>query len=127
MNYTDFIMDTACHVLAVDSPTGYTENAAQYVFDLLTGMGYAPVRTVKGGVLVDLGGQGEGILLETHLDTLGGMVAEIKSDGRLRLTNLGGMNANNAEGENVKVVTRFDGEYEGTCQLKNASIHVNSD
>jgi putative aminopeptidase FrvX len=35
------------------------------------------------------------------------------------------MNPNNAETENVKVVTKFDGIYEGTFQLCNASTHVN--
>lgn len=133
MNYTDYILEIAQKLLAVDSPTGYTEKAAQYAMDLLSEMGYSPVRTVKGGVLVDLDGPSgasgaeNGLLLEAHLDTLGGMVAEIKSNGRLKLTNIGGMNANNAECENVRIVTRFDGVYEGTCQLKNASIHVNGD
>lgn len=127
MNYTDYIVETACALLAVDSPTGYTAQAAKRVFEMLGDMGFKPVYTRKGGVLVDLGGTGEGLLLETHLDTLGGMVAEIKSNGRLRLERIGGMNANNAEGENVRVVTKFDGICEGTCQLKNASIHVNGD
>jgi putative aminopeptidase FrvX len=53
------------------------------------------------------------------------MVAEVKGNGRLKLTNLGGMNPNNAETGNVRVITKFDGAYEGTCQLCDASIHVN--
>ena len=127
MNYTDYILEETCRLLAIDSPTGCTETAAQHVAEVLRGMGYSPVRTVKGGVLVDLGGgnAGGGILLETHLDTLGGMVAEIKPSGRLRIVNIGGMNPNNAECENVHVCTRFDGAYEGTLQLINASTHVN--
>ena len=48
-------------------------------------------------------------------------------NGRLRIVNVGGMNANNAEAENCRVVTKFDGIYEGTLQLCNASSHVNSD
>jgi len=129
MNYTDYIISETCKLLAIDSPTGYTDNAAKFAFDELTQMGYSPVRTCKGGVLVDLGGKDaeNGLMLETHLDTLGGMVAEIKGNGRLRLTRIGGMNANNAEAENVKVVTKFDGEYEGTLQLVDASLHVNGD
>lgn len=55
------------------------------------------------------------------------MVAEIKGNGRLKLTPLGGMNPNNAEAENVRVVTKFNGVYEGTLQLCNASLHVNKD
>lgn len=41
----------------------------------------------------------DALLLEAHTDTLGGMVAQIKGNGRLRITNVGGMN-NNAEAEN---------------------------
>lgn len=129
MNYLDYIIDRTCRLLAIDSPTGYTDKAAEFVMNELREMGFEPIRTRKGGVLVDLGGSDaeNAIMFETHLDTLGGMVAEIKSSGRLRLTNIGGMNANNAEAENVKVVTKFDGEYEGTLQLCNPSIHVNGD
>ena len=128
-DYTEYIIEQTCRLLAIDSPSGHTEAAAECVMEILSGMGYAPIRTRKGGVLVELGGRdmGNGLLLETHLDTLGGMVAEIKANGRLRLTNIGGMNPNNAECENLKVITRFDGAYEGTLQLVNASIHVNGD
>lgn len=53
---------------------------------------------------------------------------EIKSNGRLRVTPVGGMNANNAEAENCRIHTRFGEKvYEGTLQLANASIHVNGD
>ena len=129
MNYTDFIVQETCKLLAIDSPTGYTEDAVDFVMTELRALGYAPVRTNKGGVIVELGGTNgeDGVLLETHLDTLGGMVAEIKGNGRLRVSRIGGMNANNAETENVRVVTKFSGKYEGTLQLANASIHVNGD
>ena len=126
--YTDFIVEKAAALLAVDSPTGYTTQAAELVYNEFKALGYAPELTIKGGVLVKLsdGETGEGgLLLEAHTDTLGGMVSQIKSDGRLELTRLGGMNANNAEAENVRVVTKFNGILEGTCQLVNASIHVN--
>ena len=53
------------------------------------------------------------------------MVHTIKGSGRLKVTSLGGMNPNNSETENVRVYTRDGRVYEGTCQLSNASIHVN--
>ena len=53
-------------------------------------------------------------------------MAQVKGNGRLRLTPLGGMNANNAEAENVRIYTRSGKVYEGTLQLCNPSIHVNS-
>ena len=37
------------------------------------------------------------------------------------------MNPNNAEAENVRVYTRSGKVIEGTCQLSNASVHVNKD
>ena len=126
--YTDYIIKTAAALLAVDSPTGFTEAAAAFVTRELLTLGFEPARTRKGGVLVKLA-EGEtaanGLLLEAHTDTLGGMVCGIKADGRLRVTPLGGMNANNAEAENVRVLTKFNGVLEGTCQLVNASVHVN--
>ena len=125
--YTDFIVDETTKLLNIDSPTGYTEQAAAWVKGEFEKLGFKATRTNKGGVLVDLAGEDKenGLLLEAHTDTLGGMVATIKDNGRLQLTNLGGMNPNNAETENVRVVTKFDGSYEGTFQLNNASIHVN--
>ena len=125
--YTDFIVKETGTLLNIDSPTGYTEEAAAWVLGEFRKLGFEAKLTNKGGVLVSLGGEDreDGLLLEAHLDTLGGMVAEIKGSGRLRLTNLGGMNPNNAETENVRVVTKFSGVYEGTFQLVNASLHVN--
>ena len=126
--YTQFALEKTMELLAIDSPTGYTTQAAEYVAAQFAALG-CPVQTaVKGGVLAQLGGTGsDGLLLEAHADTLGGMVAEIKANGRLRIVNVGGLNANNTEGENCRVVTKFRGVYEGTLQLVNASIHVNGD
>ena len=125
--YTDFIVKKTEELLNIDSPTGYTKEAADWVKKEFEALGFKATLTNKGGVIVDLTGKDKknGLLLEAHVDTLGGMVATIKENGRLQLTNLGGMNPNNAETENVRVVTKFDGIYEGTFQLKNASIHVN--
>ena len=127
--YTDFILEKTEALLNIDSPTGYTDEAATWVKNEFEKLGFKASLTTKGGVIVSFGGKNvdDGLLLEAHADTLGGMVAEIKANGRLRVTNLGGMNPNNAETENVRVVTKFDGSYEGTFQLCNASIHVNSD
>jgi putative aminopeptidase FrvX len=55
------------------------------------------------------------------------MVAEVKGNGRLRLTRIGGMNANNAECENARVYTRSGKVYEGCFQMNDPSVHVNGD
>ncbi len=126
-NYADFAWEETSRLLAIDSPSGYTEQAARWVRDEFTKLGFTAQITTKGGVLADLGGEDvqDGLLLAAHTDTLGGMVAEIKGTGRLRITPLGGMNANNAEAENVRIYTRSGAVLEGTLQLCDASIHVN--
>ena len=124
---TNYILEQVQNILAIDSPTGYTKNVADYLMAEYEKIGYAPQRTVKGGILTDLGGKDpdNAVLLEAHVDTLGAMVSRIKPNGRLAVSPLGGMNANNAEAENCRIITRFNGIYEGTCQLADASIHVN--
>ena len=128
-HYVNFAVEKAMELLAIDSPTGYTRAAEDFVLREFSALGYSAQRTVKGGILIDLGGKNndDALLLEAHADTLGGMVAEIKGSGRLRIVNVGGLNANNTEAENCRVVTKFDGIYEGTLQLCNASLHVNGD
>ena len=127
--YAEYAWEKTAALLAIDSPSGYTEKATQWVKEAFEKIGYSAEITAKGGVLVDLGGTNpeDGLLLEAHTDTLGAMVAEIKGNGRLRLTPLGGMNPNNAEAENVWVYTRSGKVLDGTAQLCNASIHVNPD
>ena len=125
--YADIAWEQASSLLAIDSPSGYTARAAAWVRDAFAELGFDAHITNKGGVLADLGGkdQKNALLLSAHTDTLGGMVAQIKGNGRLRITSLGGMNACNAETENVRVYTRGGTILDGTLQLCNASVHVN--
>jgi len=127
-SYADFAWEQTAALLAVDSPTGYTAGAARWVCDAFAALGYAPEMTTKGGVLVDLGGDNskDALLLAAHADTLGAMVAEIKGNGRLRLTSLG-VRPENCETENVRVCTRNGRVFEGTLQLCNPSVHVNGE
>ena len=127
--YADYAWEKTAQLLAIDSPSGYTAKAAAWVRDAFASLGFDAKITVKGGVVIDLGGKNEndGLLLEAHADTLGAMVATVKGSGRLKLTGLGGMSPNNAEAENVRVYTREGKVHEGTCQLCNASVHVNGD
>ena len=128
-SYADWAWEQAAAVLAIDSPAGFTKKAALWVQKAFADLGFDAKITNKGGVLIDLGGADpeDGLLLEAHVDTLGGMVARIKGDGRLQLTKIGGMRAENGEAENAKVYTRDGRIYEGTLQLINASVHINSD
>lgn len=127
--YADYAWEQTAALLAIDSPSGFTRRAAEWVKTAFEALGFPAKITTKGGVLADLGGENadDGLFLEAHSDTLGAMVAQIKGDGRLRLTAVGGMEPNNAEAENVRIYTRSGKVYDGTCQLCNASVHVNGE
>ena len=138
-DYTEYMVEQAQKLLAIDSPSGYTKEAAEYLCSVYREMGYEPQVTVKGGVLVKLceGSAETGkhasdpscgpILLMAHTDTLGAMVSGITPEGKLKLTPLGGLNPNNTEAENCRIITRGGKIYTGTFQLINASIHVNGE
>ena len=127
MKYIDYILETAKKLLAIPSPSGFTREAAEFVMGELKAMGYEPEMTLKRGVVCDLGGETpeDGILLAAHIDTLGGMVKEIKSNGRIKLINVGGLKAANVECENCQVHTRDGKVIGGVVNLINASTHVN--
>ena len=121
----EYLKSTLYNLMAIDSPTGFTKNAAAFVIDELRKMGYEPYMTVKGGVICALGGEGNPMIFSAHIDTLGGMVCEVKSNGRLKLSRLGGLQPQNIETENCRVYTRNGKVYTGTFQMNDPSVHVN--
>lgn len=125
--YLTYILEETTKILAIDSPSGFTKKAASYVMQEYEKLGYKPTQTVKGGVICEIGGEGNALFMEAHMDTLGAMVCDINANGSLKLSPLGGMNPNNAETENCMIYTREGKTYSGTFQLKNASIHVNGE
>lgn len=122
----DYALEYIQRLLAIPSPTGYTRAATDYLMETLTGLGFAPQRDHKGGVLCELGGEGHGLLLSAHVDTLGAMVRSVKANGRIRYTHVGGWQDATVETENCLVHTRDGRAYSGTVQSIKASQHVYS-
>lgn len=118
--------NTLKELIAIDSPSGYTDNASQYIFDLLTSYGYEPTYTNKGAVKCALGPNPK-VAIAAHVDTLGAIVSSIKSDGTLSFSLLGGLSLTGAEGEYVKVITHDGKQYTGTILLNNPSVHANNE
>ena len=132
--YADLAANKAIELLNIDSPSGFTEKIADKVIKEFSKLGYVCEMSNKGNVLVTVSSpdsspnsspNNDVILFEAHGDTLGGMVKQIKSNGRLLVSPIGGLVASNVETENVRVYTRDNKVYEGTFQLANASSHVN--
>jgi putative aminopeptidase FrvX len=110
----------------IDSPTGYTGNACQYIFDELTRIGYQPEYTNKGAVKCKLG-DAPTLAIAAHVDTLGAIVSGIKSNGTLNFSPLGGLLLTSAEGEYVNIITLKEKVYTGTLLFNNPSAHANKD
>ena len=93
----DYCLSELKALLSIDSPSGFTDKAADYLIGELTALGYAPERTRKGGVFCCLGGEGSPLVLMAHVDTLGGMISTIKPNGRITITPIGGLRAETAK------------------------------
>lgn len=117
---------TLQELIAIDSPSGYTDNASKYIFDLLKSYGYQPEYTNKGAVKCALGNNPT-LALAAHVDTLGAIVSGIKSNGTLSFSLLGGLSLTGAEGEYVKIITHEGKTYTGTILLNNPSVHANNE
>jgi len=124
---TQFSLDQTLRLLSIDSPSGYTRHLTDILMNDLREMGFSPDRTRKGAVRCCLGGAGRPLTLAAHVDTLGLMVRQIKENGRLAFTRLGGPNFQAIETENVTVITRAGTRHTGVVELRNASAHVNHD
>jgi len=119
-------MDTTLlrDLVAIDSPSGYTDAAARFCFDAMAGFGWEPRMTKKGAVACALGDKPV-LAIAAHLDTLGAIVSGILPSGHLAIHTLGGLSLNMAEGEYCRIRTLDDKVYEGTLLLRNPSVHVN--
>ena len=120
----DYIGEQLKALTSIPSPTGFTRAVTDYVMKALEEMGFAPEHSTKGNVLVCLGGEGEPLVLASHVDTLGAMVRSIKDNGRLRPTTLGGHQWSTADGENCTVHTRDGRVYTGVVLNTEPSSHV---
>jgi putative aminopeptidase FrvX len=128
-SHIDFAMEQIVTLCRIPSPSGFTRQAETYLLDTLRVLGLEPVRTRKGSILADLGGEGEPLVLAAHVDTLGAMVRALKDGGRLRISNIGGFPMNFVETENCLVHSRRDEgrTFTGTIQITHPAVHVYAD
>src|SRR5699024_544616 len=67
------------------------------------------------------------ISLAAHVDTLGLMIKEIKANGRIKASRIGGFSFQSVENEYVTIHTMEEGNYRGTMLNTKASVHVYGD
>lgn len=123
---TEYLTSFLIGLLNTPSPTGDTDAAIAYTESALSDLGLEPRRTIKGALIATLEGQSssEPRAVTAHVDTLGAMVKEIKANGRLALSQIGGYAWNAIEGEGVTIATESGKTYRGSVHLNKASTHV---
>ncbi|MEO8209146.1 MAG: M42 family metallopeptidase [bacterium] len=119
------IVSTLESILKISSPTGYTIEVINYIEELFKNNKKLFIKkTNKGSLLISFAENPE-LVVTGHVDTLGAMVKEVKSDGTLEITLLGSYPLNSFEGEYV-TIRNSDGKlFRGTFLLNNPADHVN--
>lgn len=111
-------------LIAIDSTTGQFRQVQDWTAEEIRRLGYEPQVTHKGGVIVDLGGEGNPLVVTAHLDDIGLMVRRVNADGTLNVCSVGGLYPFYCVTENVRVYTGDGRVYTGTvCRTPN-SVHV---
>lgn len=115
-------------LLNINSPSGYTKDAINYVLGYAQDLDYETELTEKGNLVVSIKGEKDTTrALSAHVDTLGLMVRSINADGTLMMTTLGGPLTPTLDGEYCDVITRDHKVYTGTILSTSTSIHVYKD
>lgn len=110
----------------IDSPSGYTHEATEYIIKTLKEYGWDAEYTNKGAVTCKLGDQPK-LVIAAHVDTLGAIVSGVNGDGTLRFSNIGGLKLNSYEGCYCRIRTAKGKVYTGTVLLNNPAVHVNKE
>lgn len=124
IDMTEAILRDLRDLLLVDSTTGFSGPLDELLMEKCRALGFAPRRLNKGGVRVDLGGEGRPLFITAHGDDIGLMVRRILSDGTLEVFSVGGNPPFQTLHENVRVYTRHGRVLTGTVRRRNASLHT---
>ncbi len=123
----DYLLKFLVDLLNTPSPTGFAGKAIDAVDRAMQEFSFlSSTRTRKGALVTTWEGENSDAPrgLTAHADTLGAMVKEIKPNGRLKLTRIGGYAWNTVEGEGCTVFSTRGEELRGSILLTKASGHV---
>jgi peptidase M42 family hydrolase len=121
----DYLKQQLMGLLAIASPTGYTDSVVRHTCHVLDELGINYDLTRRGAIRGHLKGRSPAgaRAIVAHLDTLGAQVKELKPNGRLSLVPIGHWSARFAEGARTTIFTDH-GAYRGTILPLKASGHT---
>ncbi|MCX6056929.1 MAG: M42 family metallopeptidase [Chloroflexi bacterium] len=123
--FTTFLVD----LLNIASPTGFAEPAIAFVEKELSKYKQLQLTRTRKGALVakwEIDSDLPPVALTAHVDTLGAVVKEIKSNGRLKLSRIGGIQWPTIETEGVWIITSKGERIRGSILIDTASGHIYS-
>jgi putative aminopeptidase FrvX len=114
------------NILTIPSPSGYTDKVIDYIKEELHMLSIPYIITNKGSLIVTLEGENSNYqkTISAHVDTLGAMVKEIKSNGALAIVPVGGFMMTSIDGENCTIHTLNEDVFTGTIQTIKPSVHI---
>ncbi|CAH2713009.1 Putative aminopeptidase YsdC [Neobacillus rhizosphaerae] len=126
---TEETMKLLTNLVSIPSPSGNTNEVITFVEKFLAELQIKTIRNRKGGLIATIEGKDSSRhrMLTAHVDTLGAMVKEIKSSGRLKIDLIGGFKYNSIEGEYCQIETSAGKKYTGTILMHQTSVHVYKD
>ena len=125
----EYLVDFLVKLLNVTSPTGFAEPAIAFVEKELSQFSQLQLTRTRKGALVakwEVESANPPVALTAHVDTLGAVVKEIKKNGRLKLSRIGGIQWPTVETEGVWVFTSKGEKIRGSVLIDTASGHIYS-
>jgi putative aminopeptidase FrvX len=124
---TDYMIDFLVKLLNIQSPTGFAESAIAFVENELSQFPQLQLTRTRKGALVakwEVESDLPPVALTAHVDTLGAVVKEIKSNGRLKLSRIGGVEWPTVETEGVWIFASNGKKVRGSVLVETASGHI---
>jgi len=125
----EYLIDFLVKLLNIPSPTGFAEPAIDFVEKELSQFKQLELSRTRKGALVakwKVESDDAPVALTAHVDTLGAVVKEIKKNGRLKLSKIGGVQWPTVETEGVWIFTSHGEKIRGSVLIDTASGHIYS-
>lgn len=120
-----YLVKRLLEMLAIPSPTGFTDELSRYICKQLNQLGIDYQLTRRGTIIAKIPGQQQQLArtVANHLDTIGATVTQLKDNGRLALGPIGSWSSRFAEGGRVTVFSK-KGAFRGQVLPLLASGHA---
>ncbi len=122
-----YLVNFLTELLSIPSPTGFAEPALAFVEKEFSQYKQLRLWRTRKGALVaqwEVESSLPPVALTAHADTLGAVVKEIKPNGRLKLSRIGGVQWNSVETESVWVFTAKGEKIRGSILIDTAAGHL---